>query len=141
MNTNYRKWSDIRADRTDLTDEGLAKARRQMLAERAAYALAEIRKQAGLTQTDVAEAMGVSQNRVSVIERGDIAHTELETIRSYIEALGGHVRVVADFAGHSVDIRGWDQDTPKRRRRRNQANKRRTRDRPDMGSAARVGDI
>lgn len=129
MNTNYRKWSEVRADRTDLTEVGLTEARRQLLADRAAYALAEIRKQAGLTQTDVANAMGVSQNRVSVIERGEIAHTELETIRSYIEALGGHVRLVADFAGHSVDIHGWDKDNAGRRKRRNRANKRRSRDR------------
>lgn len=128
MNTKHRKWSDVRADRTDLTEEGLAEARRQLLAERAAYALAEIRKQAGLTQTDVAQAMGISQNRVSVIERGELAHTELETIRAYIEALGGHVRLVADFAGHSVDIRGWDKENPGRQRR-NRTNKRPSRDR------------
>jgi transcriptional regulator with XRE-family HTH domain len=129
MNPNYRKWSDVRADRTDLTDQGLAAARRQLLAERAAYALAEIRKQAGLTQTDVAQAMGVSQNRVSVIERGNIAHTELETIRSYIEALGGNIRLVADFAGHSVDIRGWSENNTRRRNRRNQPDKQQTRHR------------
>jgi DNA-binding XRE family transcriptional regulator len=124
MSTNYRKWSDVRADRIDLTDPGLAEARRKLLAERATYALAEIRKEAGLTQTDVANAMGVSQNRVSVIERGDLAHTELETIRSYIEAIGGHVRLVADFAGHSVDIRGWDRTTDSRRRNRKSGNDR-----------------
>jgi hypothetical protein len=32
MSTNYRKWSNVRADRTDLTDRGLAEARRKLLA-------------------------------------------------------------------------------------------------------------
>jgi transposase len=73
---HLRKWSDVRADRTDLTDRGLAEARRKLLAERATYARAEIRKEAGLTRTDVANAMGASQNRVPVIEHGDLAHTE-----------------------------------------------------------------
>jgi transcriptional regulator with XRE-family HTH domain len=99
MSTGYRKWSEVRGDRADLTPAGLAEARRKLLAERSAFALAEIRKQVGLTQTDVARVMGVSQNRVSVIERGDLAHTELDTVRSYVEALGGKVPF---FAHHNL---------------------------------------
>ena len=57
--------------------------------------LTEMRKQAGLTQAEVAEAMGVSQQRVSAIESGGIA--ELATLADYIRALCGELKVIADF--------------------------------------------
>ncbi len=56
---------------------------RRALQVRAEY-LAEMRKKAGLTQAEVAEAMGVSQQRVSAIESGGVA--ELATLADYIRA-------------------------------------------------------
>jgi DNA-binding XRE family transcriptional regulator len=61
----------------------------RVLQVRAEY-LTEMRKKAGMTQAEVAEAMGVSQQRVSAIESGSVA--ELATLADYIHALGG-VRV------------------------------------------------
>jgi len=69
-------------------------ARRRALQVRAEY-LTEMRKKAGLTQAEVAEAMGVSQQRVSAIESGTVA--ELATLGDYIRALGGELKVIADF--------------------------------------------
>ncbi|MBB1259877.1 XRE family transcriptional regulator [Streptomyces alkaliterrae] len=62
-----------------------------------AYRLAEIRREQALTQRGVAETMGVSAPRVSALEHGEIDRTEVATLRSYVEALGGRLRVVADF--------------------------------------------
>ncbi|HUZ36396.1 MAG TPA: helix-turn-helix transcriptional regulator [Streptosporangiaceae bacterium] len=67
---------------------------RRALRVRSEY-LAEMRKKAGLTQAEVAEAMGVSQQRVSAIENGAVA--ELATLGDYIRALGGELKVIADF--------------------------------------------
>lgn len=67
---------------------------RRVLQVRAEY-LTEMRKQAGMTQAEVAEAMGVSQQRVSAIENGSVA--ELATLADYIRALGGELKVIADF--------------------------------------------
>jgi DNA-binding XRE family transcriptional regulator len=67
---------------------------KRALTVRAEY-LTEMRKKAGLTQTEVAEAMGVSQQRVSAIESGSVA--ELATLADYIHALGGELKVIADF--------------------------------------------
>ncbi|HEX9528860.1 MAG TPA: helix-turn-helix transcriptional regulator [Streptosporangiaceae bacterium] len=67
---------------------------KRALQVRAEY-LTEMRKKAGMTQADVAEAMGVSQQRVSAIESGAIA--ELATLADYIRALGGELKVIADF--------------------------------------------
>jgi predicted XRE-type DNA-binding protein len=61
------------------------------------YHLAQMRKQRGLTQAEVARAMGVSQARVSQMEHGDIERMQVESIAAYVAAIGGHLRLVADF--------------------------------------------
>lgn len=65
----------------------------RMLAEVRANHLRELREQAGLTQTQVAERIGVGQRQVSKIERGDLESTRVGTIRSYLEAVGGDLSI------------------------------------------------
>ena len=57
----------------------------------------QMRKQRGLTQAEVARVMGVSQARVSRMEHGDIERMQVESIAAYVAAIGGHLRLVADF--------------------------------------------
>lgn len=57
--------------------------------------MTEMRKKAGMTQAEVASAMGVSQQRVSAIESGSVA--ELSTLADYVRALGGELKVTALF--------------------------------------------
>jgi predicted XRE-type DNA-binding protein len=102
--SRWTAWDELR-DQLGTDPERVAEFRAEMEAEIAAYRLAEIRKEQALTQHDVADAMGVSQKRVSEIESADLARTEVSTIRRYIEALGGHVRIVADFPGQTLTIR------------------------------------
>lgn len=52
----------------------------------------------------MAAAMGVAQPRVSAIERGQINSAELDTLRSYVEALGGRLRLVADFGDETITV-------------------------------------
>lgn len=102
-----RKWSDIRAEAmaTGRLDEArIAELRHQMLAEVRAYRLAEIRQTLGLNQSEIGSQLGVSQSRVSRLERGDMDHTELATIRAYVGALGGEVEVVARFGDERFTI-------------------------------------
>jgi len=74
----------------------------QIRAEQRGYQLAQLRKNAGMTQASVAVAMGISQARVSQIEHGKI--TELDAVRSYIEALGGTVDVMATVGEWMVKV-------------------------------------
>ncbi|WP_327315892.1 XRE family transcriptional regulator [Streptomyces sp. NBC_01235] len=79
------------------TPEEKQEAKDRLLAEIRAYKLAELRREQDLTQRDIADSMGVSTPRISAIEHGEIDRTEVATLRSYVRALGGELRVVADF--------------------------------------------
>lgn len=49
--------------------------------------------QAGLTQVQLAERIGVGQWQVSKIERGDLESAKIVTIRKYLEAVGGGLEI------------------------------------------------
>jgi predicted XRE-type DNA-binding protein len=49
------------------------------------------------TQVEVAKAMGVTQARVSRIEKGQLERSEVDTLAAYVHALGGKLKIVADF--------------------------------------------
>ena len=66
---------------------------RELLAEE--MRLDELRRTLGLTQAAMARKLKVNQPRVSKIERKPDA--TLEAMRSYVEALGGRLEVVAVF--------------------------------------------
>jgi len=63
----------------------------QVRAEQCAYRVADMRRSLGITQADVAARMGVTQGGVSAIEHASPGATELRTLASYVEALGGRV--------------------------------------------------
>ena len=58
-----------------------------------AYAIAQLRQQANLSQQQLAEKMGVSQANVSKIENGKDVY--LSTLKRYIESLGGEIHINA----------------------------------------------
>ena len=75
--------------------------------------LAEIRKAIGLTQTDLAGKLDVAQGSVSKIENA--ADMYLTTLRKYVEALGGQLRLTATFpGGRAIEI-DHVADVPERR--------------------------
>jgi len=83
--------------------------------------LRDLRKAHELTQTRMAEALHISQDGVSRIEtRSDFL---LSTLRSYVEAMGGKLRLVAEFPDRRpVTISGLNilgtAEKPKRRGRK-----------------------
>lgn len=70
---------------------------KRMLAEVRAYRLRELRELLALTQTGLADALGISQKRVSEIERGHVDFTKVDTLRRYAGALGGTLRVEVEL--------------------------------------------
>lgn len=96
-----RSWKEVRA-KSGLDKERVAARQEHMLAEVRAHRLAELRTRQELSQSELAERMGVSQSRVSAIERGELTTTELSTIKNYITALGGHLQIIADFGGEKL---------------------------------------
>lgn len=98
------RWEDIEA-RRPTTPEEQEEARRTIDAEIAAYRLSEIRRAQRRTQAQVAEVMGVGQRRVSDIESAELIRTEVATIDSYVSALGGRLRLVAEFGDQVIPLR------------------------------------
>ncbi len=119
--TNSRHASSQPGDPTDVTfvrgnerlsrmlakpgmKEAVAARRAKMHdADRAhAMGLAALRKAAELTQTELAQALGVSQAAVAKTEqREDLL---LSTLNAYIEALGGQAHIVISFNGEEIDL-------------------------------------
>jgi len=66
--------------------------------------LASQRIKLGLTEAQVAARMGVPEDRVSAIEL-DTDATTINTLSSYIEALGGRLRVNAEFGSEQIALR------------------------------------
>jgi predicted transcriptional regulator len=81
----------------ELTDEEMDRARILTDTYVRAWHLTQVRKAQDRTQADLAQAMGVTQPRVSEIENGDLDRVTVSTLRAYVRALGGTVRIVADF--------------------------------------------
>lgn len=63
-------------------------------------ALADLREARKTTQVVLAEAIGVSQTRVSRIEREDDLY--ISTLRRYVQALGGQLELRAVFDDDEV---------------------------------------
>lgn len=102
--THYHRWEDVQ--RELLTEDEIAESEQRaqrLVAQVYAYRLTEIRKRRGLTQTQVARQMGVSQRRVSAIEHGEEQATRA-TLAAYVAALGGRLRLVAEFEDESLAL-------------------------------------
>ena len=75
------------------------------MARNRAHTLAEQRTRFGLTQIELAERMGVPAEQVAAIERAEPGATDVRTLAGYVEALGGRLEIIAEFAGDRVVLR------------------------------------
>lgn len=106
----------------------LSAARRRKVQARAAEMIAEemslreLRKARKLTQIRVAKALGITQDGVSRLEkRSDLL---LSTLRKTVRAMGGDVRIVAEFTDRSpVVLAQFSTLEAPRRRRVKRANR------------------
>lgn len=84
--------------------EQVARLAEDMRKEVRLYRLRELREQAKLTQQAMAQELHVSQNSVSKLERGNIDHAQMRTLKKYVETLGGSLKVEATFGDTSYRI-------------------------------------
>ncbi|WP_066369164.1 helix-turn-helix domain-containing protein [Herbidospora mongoliensis] len=104
-----RRWEDVKAEARRLNPEmddpeRRARAEARLDAYVAGYHLGELRKAIGKTQAEVAKILGVTQSRISQIENGNVEVMELETLRAYAAALGGHLDITISVGSHSVKV-------------------------------------
>lgn len=69
---------------------------------RRARLLRDLRQGRGVSQVQLAEALGVKQPTISKMERRD--DVNLSTLRRFIRAMGGQLEVTARFPNESVEI-------------------------------------
>ncbi|MDQ6601206.1 MAG: helix-turn-helix transcriptional regulator [Chloroflexota bacterium] len=97
--SGHRPWSEIRRRGTPEEEAEIAAEVRAILRENA---LMQLRRRHEISQEELAAALGISQARVSSIERAD--EPQLTTIRRYIEAMGGELIVQAKIDGETFDL-------------------------------------
>jgi transcriptional regulator with XRE-family HTH domain len=66
------------------------------------HQLAEMRTTAGVTQAELAAALGISQARISKLKHGEISG--IDVVRAYVSALGGSIDVVARPGDYSWKV-------------------------------------
>jgi DNA-binding XRE family transcriptional regulator len=82
--------------------ESLQRARAKTKEIMTEMLLAEIRKEAGITQDDLAKTIGIKQPSLSKLESQDDIH--ISTLRKLIEALGGQLELVAHMPCGDIKI-------------------------------------
>ena len=109
--------------------QSLSVTRRNKIEARAAELIAEemslrdLREALTLTQVRIAEILGIGQDSVSRLEkRSDLL---LSTLRSYVEAMGGRLSLIAEFPNREpVSLSGLTtmetKPVPPRRRKQTQ---------------------
>lgn len=91
-------------DKRGITEAQMDVARAKTQASIDAFNLKEARKVSNMTQVQVARAIGVSQNRVSRMENGDMNAMSIDSLRRYVSALGGNLTLVADLPNGKVTL-------------------------------------
>ena len=90
--------------RTDITPEMMERARLLTEAKIKGYELQQARKACHITQKELASRMGVSQKRISDLEKGSIDVMQVDTLRRYIAGLGGTLEINAKLPQGSIQL-------------------------------------
>ena len=100
--SSYTRWDRAAYIERAGGPEAAEGRRKALMARQTGFRLAEERKRHGLTQAQLAQAVGVTAGRVSQIERGELA--TIEAVARYVEALGGRLDLIAIFEDHTLTV-------------------------------------
>lgn len=98
-----KKFSELRAKMSPEAQACAAARAEAMLVE---MQLQELRKARKVTQVEVAKAMSVEQASVSKLERRDDMY--VSTLREYVKALGGELKLVASFPDADIQLHSFE---------------------------------
>jgi transcriptional regulator with XRE-family HTH domain len=96
-----RKWSEVRKT---LSPEAEERIRRRVAAK--GMMLNQIREARELTQVKLAEVLNINQGAVSTMEKRTDMY--VSTLRNYIEAMGGSLKITAEFPDGIVEINQFE---------------------------------
>lgn len=96
------RWADIKQGK--MSAERLARVEARADATLLEMDLKELREMAGKTQAELASLSGIAQSELSKTERRD-DHL-ISTVRRYVEALGGELKVIATIGDKSIKLHG-----------------------------------
>lgn len=97
-----KKFSGLKADLYERSPESRRRVAKKVAELEDELGLADLRVQRQRTQAQLAELIGTSQSGVSRLERQqDIL---VSTLRDYVRATGGRLRLVAEFPNHAYEI-------------------------------------
>lgn len=84
------------------TPEGRARVDEYRRLMDAVVTLYRLREERGVTQTDIAKALSVTQGNISRVENAPDLY--LSTLARYVDALGGHLELTAVFPDQVVGL-------------------------------------
>ena len=90
--------------RRPVDEAEVARRRDEILAESREHRLADLRKEAHLTQAELAERIGIDQPRVSRLEHADLARAEVGSLAAFAEGLGGSLELVVHLNGRAYPL-------------------------------------
>lgn len=97
--------TDLDAHPDDALEVAQMLAEARVVEDRHARTLAALRQTLELTQTELAQRLGVTQPTVSDLERGRYANMRVSTLLGYLDALGLRPRIIVDVPGQGqVDV-------------------------------------
>jgi DNA-binding XRE family transcriptional regulator len=99
-----KKFSELREK---MPPEARAESNRLFKEALKEYPLAELRNARGLSQKMLADALGIQQPAIAKMEKRTDMY--ISTLRSHIEAMGGHLEITAHFPDGSVKIANFSQ--------------------------------
>lgn len=97
-------FSELTSDFTPERRRRINEIKREL---RAVMPMHELRRARALTQREVAETLRVNQPAVSRLEQR--ADVYVSSLRSYIEAMGGKLKIVAEFPEGEVAIANFSE--------------------------------
>jgi transcriptional regulator with XRE-family HTH domain len=99
-----KKWTSLYGN---IPAERRARIEEQVAKDLAEMPLAEVRRARELTQQQIARGLQVNQAWVSKLERQTDMY--VSTLRSYVEAMGGQLEIVARFEDGAVRLKQFDE--------------------------------